>query len=644
MTNKNLSKSYPRLLIKITLDIFIFLSALIISYIIRFTLDSFFYELKTILLYIPLIIAIRLGGFAIFRIYTSIWRYAGIQDLLQIAKATTLSTIAIVSTLLFISHITIPRSIIVTDWLLVIFFASALRLIIKEIISLDPSNLLKRKSNKRVLIYGAGRAGEMLLHNIENTREVKINVIGFLDDNIKKHGNHIHNKRIFGDYTHIPELVNKYNINEIYFSIPSLSGFEIRKILKAISEQVDEKVEIKTMPGLMDLVSDRVTINELRKFEIKDLLRRKPVNLDFSHVKELINSQIVMVVGGGGSIGLELCRQIASFKPKKLVILDNSEYNLYLANEMIITQYPDLDLVSIVADATNEPLMHRIFNDHIPQVLFHAAAYKHVPLMEFHPWSAVQNNLLSTLTLAKLSIEHYVKRFILISTDKAVQPTSVMGVTKRMCEIIARIYHQEKITDFIVVRFGNVLGSSGSVIPKFKKQINEGGPITVTHPDISRYFMLISEAVELVLQAGAVGISGNTYVLDMGEPIRIADLAKYMIELSGLKVGEDIEIKYTGLRPGEKLRESLYFEGEETATRVPNLLVLEPKTKNNINYLKNIHKLLSDLNRLNHDELVSKLKEMVPEYQSNSSDNGKAVQFHKPKSETDLNPRNTVSL
>ncbi len=622
MLSNRFPGTYPRLFIKIALDITAFLAAFVIAYFLRFNLDRFLDQLKVVLIIIPLIIGLRVVCFGLFRLYASMWRYSGTNDLLQIVKATSLSTVVIIVTLFFMGHKTLPRSILVTDWLLVIFFTGTIRLLVRKFHSTDLRAQRKRNSYKRVLIYGAGRAGDILIRNIESTREVKVNIVGFLDDNPDKRGHYIHNKKVLGDRTNLVELVKKYGISDIYLSIPSLTGIEMRELLRIIAEQVGEKVEIKTIPGLTDIVSDRITYNELRKIEIKDLLRRKPVQMNFAPVRDIIKQNTVLVVGGGGSIGMELCRQIAAFNPARLLVLDISEFNLYNAERSIQDQYPNLKLIPIVADAANEPLMRRILGKYKPSLLFHAAAYKHVPLMEMNPYSAVQNNLTCTLTLAKIAIEQKVDRFILISTDKAVQPTSVMGATKRICEIIARTYHLEDVTKFIVVRFGNVLGSSGSVIPKFRDQIEKGGPITVTHPEITRYFMLISEAVELVLQAGAIGESGNIYVLDMGKPISILDLARYMIELSGLKENEDIKIVFIGLRPGEKLHESLYFEGEESATRVPNLLVLEPKIIPDRKYMTKIHTLLSKLYDLNDKELALELKQLAPEYQPNKLING----------------------
>ncbi|NQT34711.1 polysaccharide biosynthesis protein [bacterium] len=630
MTIDKFSNTYLRLLVKIFLDATLFYVAFIISYCIRFQPEAAFIHLDKIKYFLILAVLIQITGFGLFRLWSSMWRYAGTYDLVQLVKATTFCNGVVIAAWFFLRNYefffpekaVLPRSIIPTDWLLVVILNGSMRLAIRKIYSSGFGSLRKRSSYKRVLIYGAGSASEILLRNIESSREIGLNVIGLLDDDPAKFGKYIHNKKILGDRTKISEFVNKYKINAIYFSIPSLPGVEVRKILKAIGEQVEDGVEVKTIPGLTDIVSDRVTLNELRKFEIKDLLRRKPVELNFAPVRELITDKTVIVVGAGGSIGFELCCQIAAFRPDKLLILDNSEFNIYSAESTINEQYPDLTLIPIVADVTNEPIVRRIFEQYKPSLLFHAAAYKHVPLMEINPWSAVYNNLQSTLVLSRLAIENNVKRFILISTDKAVRPSSVMGATKRVCEIMSHVHHLADDTEFIVVRFGNVLGSSGSVIPKFKKQISNGGPITVTHPEITRYFMLVSEAVELVLQAGAVGESGNTYVLDMGEPIAIVDLARYMIELSGLKENDDIKIEFTGLRPGEKLRESLYFEGKEIATRVPNLLVLHPKIEFDKKYLRKVDTLITRLPELDHRNLIKELQELVPEYDPNQSENG----------------------
>ncbi|MDP8238357.1 MAG: nucleoside-diphosphate sugar epimerase/dehydratase [Candidatus Hatepunaea meridiana] len=611
----NRLKNVPiRIIVKVLLDSCVFLAAWLVSYIIRFPTDTV-QQLSTASLLIPLFIAIELVSFAIFKQYTSMWRYSDLHVLEGILKAATLSTAAIVSVTFFIKSGEVPRSILSVNWLLIIFFSGGIRFLMRRIYSYDHRPLKDGISYRRALIYGAGRASELLLRNIENTRKANINVIGLIDDDPIKQGQYINKKQVLGDRTKIGELVRKHRVSDIIFSIPSLSGIEVRNLLDVIRDQIGDGIEIRTMPGLTDLVDDRITINNLRKFEIKDLLCRKPVHLDYTPVKKLIAGKSVMVVGGGGSIGMELCLQAASFNPDRLIILDNSEYNLYCVEAVISEKFPNLNLVCLVADACNKNLMHKVFAHQQPAIVFHAAAYKHVPLMEITPWAAVDNNLSSTLVLVELCRKFDAERFILISTDKAVQPTSVMGATKRMCEQISLLHKDNSSTKHIVVRFGNVLGSSGSVIPKFKSQIESGSPLTVTHPNVTRYFMLISEAVELVLQAGAIGKDDHIYVLEMGQPININELAKYMVELSGLRLNEDIKIVYSGLRPGEKLHENLFLEGEEKSTDVPNLLILTPKSAVDHEYLDQVKQLLAKLYELNHIELRTELKKLVPEYQ-----------------------------
>ena len=615
INNQIIRQPIVRLIAKILLDIAAILAAFLVSYLIRFPLDLVHIYINDIIVFIPILIVLQVIVFAVFRLYSLMWRYSDIHMLKNLVLATTLVFITLTIFSYFSSISIMPRSILVLNWVFVIFFCGGIKLLIRYIYSKPWKITRKDRITRRVLIYGAGNGGEILLRNFERTGDVPINVVGFLDDNPQKKGQYIHNKKVLGDRKKIGELVNKHKINDIIMAIPSLSGTQVRTILKTIQEQVGNKIEIKKMPSLSDLVDGRISINQLKKFEIKDLLRRNPVHLDFTPVKRFIHSNSVLVVGGGGSIGQELCRQIASFEPAQLLVLDNSEYNLYSAETELKKQYPNLNLVCLVSDACNEVLMRKIFKYYKPEVIFHAAAYKHVPLMEMNPWAAVYNNLKNTLVLTALCREFAPQRFILISTDKAVQPTSVMGATKRICEVITLLQNSGNVTKYIAVRFGNVLGSSGSVVPKFQQQIAAGESITITHREITRYIMLIPEAVELVLQAGAVGENGNIYVLDMGEPIRILDLAKYMIELSGLKLDEDIKITFTGLRPGEKLHESLFLEGEESATHIPNLFVLKPVFKFGNDYLEKVRDLVRNCDKYSHAELRAALKVLVPEYE-----------------------------
>jgi len=367
--------------VKVLLDSCAFLAAWLASFMIRFPADTA-HQLSPIIPFIPLFIAIQLFSFVMFRQYTAMWRYSDLYVLEGILKATTLGTAAIVSMTFFIKIGEMPRSILLINWLMIIFFSGGIRFLVRRVYTIDHRPLKKGDSYRRVLIYGAGKGGELLLRNIENTRQAGINVIGFIDDEPIKHGQYIHNKKVLGNRTQIGELIRKHQVSDIIFSIPTLSGIEVRSLLNVIRDQVGDGVEIRTMPGLTDLVEDRITINELRKFEIKDLLRRKPVHLDFMPVKELIAERSVMVVGGGGSIGTELCLQAASYNPDRLIILDNSEYNLYSVEALVREQYPNLNLVCLVADACNMNLMQKVFVRQRPAIVFHAAAYKHVPLME----------------------------------------------------------------------------------------------------------------------------------------------------------------------------------------------------------------------------------------------------------------------
>lgn len=607
---------FSRAFLKLGLDLISFICAFSISYSFRFSLQTFFDSLDKLQYFILIYIAVRIATFLVFKMYSSIWRFTGIHTLVSLLKATSVGTIVILVVGFFTSITLVPRSVFIMDWLLVIFFSGGIRIFTRILYTYN-WDFLKRRSDpikKMVLIYGAGQAGELLLRNIENDRSSNIWIEGFIDDDPNKRGKYIHGKPILCDGTNIGEIVKKHNIGGIYLSIPSLSGLEIRQILKSIMSQVDDSVEIKTIPGLVDLMKDKFKITQLRKFEIKDLLRRKPIELDYIPVKELLLNKNVLVVGGGGSIGSELCYQIASFNPANIIILDNTEFNCYRTEGLLRKENFTANIATIVADACNEKMLRKVFEYYEPEIVFHAAAYKHVPMMEMTPWAAVYNNLKCTLNLVNISQEFHVERFILISTDKAVQPTSVMGTTKKICEQIVQHSNHSGDMKFMTVRFGNVLGSSGSVIPKFQEQIESGGPVTITHPEINRYFMLISEAVELVLQAAAIGKSGNIYVLDMGEPIKILDLAKYMIELSGLKLDEDIKIEFTGLRPGEKISESLYFKGEEQLTGVPNLFVLTPKYSLSNNYIDLVEDLIENVYKMDHSELRDFLKKIVPEY------------------------------
>lgn len=427
----------------------------------------------------------------------------------------------------------------------------------------------KGKQLDRVLIIGAGRSGEKTLREIENSSKVSKEVVCFIDDDRNKHGRTLHNIMIYGGRDKIIEAVEKYHVDEIFVAMPSVDKKDVAEILNICKET---KCKIKTLPGMYQFLNNDIHISDFKDVEIEDLLGREPIKVNLDEIVGYVTNKVIMVTGGGGSIGSELCRQIAAREPKQLIIVDIYENNAYDIQLELRRKYPDLDLKVMIASVRNSTKVNKLFETYHPDIVYHAAAHKHVPLMEDSPNEAVKNNVFGTLNVVKAADQYHTKRFILISTDKAVNPTNIMGATKRICEMIIQTYNKKSKTEYVAVRFGNVLGSNGSVIPLFKKQIKNGGPVTVTHPDIIRYFMTIPEAVSLVLQAGAYAKGGEIFVLDMGEPIKIADMARNLIKLSGHEPDVDIKIVYTGLRPGEKLYEEILM-AEEGMQETPNHLI-----------------------------------------------------------------------
>ena len=422
-------------------------------------------------------------------------------------------------------------------------------------------------NNKRVLVVGAGSAGQMIINELKENPQLNKVPVGIIDDDINKIGRRIHHVKILGDTSQIKDIVEKQKVDEIILAIANVDKARKAQIIEKCKET---KCKLKTIPGIYEIIDGKVDIKKIRDVDIEDLLGREPIKVNMKEMSDYIKERTVLVTGGGGSIGSELCRQIASFNPKHLIIVDNYENNAYAIQQELIRKYENkLNLSTIIASIREYKRMDEIFNEYKPDVVFHAAAHKHVPLMENSPSEAIKNNIFGTLNVARLCDIYKVKRMVLISTDKAVNPTNIMGATKRAAEMIIQTINKDSETEFVAVRFGNVLGSNGSVIPLFKKQILEGGPVTITHPDIIRYFMTIPEAVQLVLQAGAMAKGGEIFILDMGEPVKIVDLAYNLIRLSGFEPGVDIKIEYSGLRPGEKLYEELLMS-EEGLTKTAN--------------------------------------------------------------------------
>ena len=508
---------------------------------------------------LPYTLLITICFFVLWKLYKSVWRYASATELINIAAATTCAAVAQVL-VCQILYAPMPRSYYVLYWFFLFGLTCMIRFsyrILRIINQRRVSYGSKKRSN--VMLIGAGAAANMILKEIETSQYINLQVKCIIDDHEGCHGKILRGVPIIGGRDKILDAAAEYGIDEIIFAIPSANR-QVRKEILDICKETGCK--LRTIPGTYQLINGEVSVSKLKEVEIEDLLGREPIKINLDEIIDYVSGKVVMVTGGGGSIGSELCRQIAGHNPKQLIIVDIYENNAYDIQQELIRKYPQLDLVVLIASIRNTNRMEQIFETYRPELVYHAAAHKHVPLMEVSPNEAVKNNVLGTWKIVQAADKWKVKRFVMISTDKAVNPTNIMGATKRICEMIVQTYNNHSETEFVAVRFGNVLGSNGSVIPLFKKQIAEGGPVTVTDPNIIRYFMTIPEAVSLVLQAGAYAKGGEIFVLDMGEPMKIVDLAENLIKLSGYKVGEEIEIKFTGLRPGEKMYEERLMEEE----------------------------------------------------------------------------------
>lgn len=570
---------------------------------------------------------IFIGIFMAFKQYKSIWSIASIDEFLRGIIATGLAT-SVVLIISYLDERRIPLMVTIMAGIMIMVFCNGIRIgwrVVRRtlIFITDRSN----GSCKRVLVVGAGGAGALVANEYKKNPQYKKKVVAFVDDSWVKKGIYVSGIKVLGDRYDIPTVVENQRIEEIIIAISELNEVELKKILDECKKTT---AQVKIMPGVSEVIDGKFSVKKIRDVDVEDLLGREPIKLDFSGISSYIENKVIMVTGGGGSIGSELCRQIARFNPKELIIFDIYENNAYDLQNELLRKYENLNLKTLIGSVRDRKRLNSIFKEYRPQVVFHAAAHKHVPLMEDSPGEAIKNNVLGTLNTAELASEYGVERFVLISTDKAVNPTNVMGATKRMCEMVIQSIDKESDTEFVAVRFGNVLGSNGSVVPLFKKQIAEGGPVTLTHKDITRYFMTIPEASQLVLQAGAYAKGGEIFVLDMGQPVKIYDLAENLIRLSGYIPNEEIEIKVTGLRPGEKLYEELLMD-EEGLSETPHkkIFIGRPgefkleKVKNNINTLLDVVKLG------NKEKLREKLQEVVPTYKNPDEDNEVAATIEK---------------
>lgn len=520
--------------------------------------------------YLPYYIIVTLLVFFLSRMYSTMWSVAGAWEVIRIVGACSLASLIQIAGMVLLEN-RVPRSYFVLCFAVLCVEELIIRFSHRALLSLSRTrrNRKTAQENKRVMIVGAGTSGAVILREMNTSRYIHGRVVCFADDDKNKVGKLLNGVPIAGSREDIPELVKEYQVDEIYIAIPSASAKDRKNIIEICRKT---GCNIKTLPGIYQLINGEVNISKLRNVEIEDLLGREPIRVNLDEIMGYVTGKVVLVTGGGGSIGSELCRQIASHNPKQLIIFDIYENTTYSIQLELKEKYPELDLVVLIGSVRNTHRIESIFEQYHPDIVYHAAAHKHVPLMEDSPNEAIKNNVFGTYKTARAADKYGAKRFVLISTDKAVNPTNIMGASKRMCEMVIQMMNARSKTDFVAVRFGNVLGSNGSVIPLFKRQIEQGGPVTVTHPDIIRYFMTIPEAVSLVLQAGAYAKGGEIFVLDMGEPVKILDLAKNLIQLSGYTPDVDIPIVFTGLRPGEKLYEELLMN-EEGMQDTPNKLI-----------------------------------------------------------------------
>ena len=579
------------------------------------------------------ITAISIGAFAVMGLYTSMWRYAGTEELFKISIASALSSVFVI-TFMFLSGQSMPRSVYIISIVLIVILVSASRLSYRFIrnfknhgafksivLSIGRADIVGGDITK-VMVIGAGDAGATMIKEIKSHPEYRKKVVVAIDDDTSKIGHRIMGVKIAGDHTKIKSIVRKYAVKEIIVAIPSAN----RKVIQNIVNECNRtSCKVKILPGLIDLINDRVSISKLRDVAIEDLLGRDEVELNTREISFYLEGKIVMVTGGGGSIGAELCRQIAKYKPRRLVAFDIYENTVFeLANEIKV-KFPTLEFEAVIGSVRSRERLEQVFEKYRPHVVFHAAAHKHVPLMEKHPKEAILNNVLGTKNVIDLSDNYAVEKCVMISTDKAVNPVNVMGATKRAAEMILQEKSLSSHTIYSAVRFGNVLGSNGSVIPIFRKQIEVGGPVTVTHEEITRYFMTIPEAVQLVIQTGAMAEGGEIFILDMGEPVKIMDLAENLIKLSGYTPGVDIDITITGLRPGEKLYEELLLDGEEIETTTHEKIYvgspLKPIPKlremlggGNGDNIKHFEGKIREAIEMTDSEVKEWLKELVPNY------------------------------
>jgi len=617
-------------LIFLILDAIFFNCAYLGALFFRFNNVPFIY-LHSWLILAPGATVLALLSYRFFGLYRRLWQYASIGELYAILGGVTVGNLlAVVLSYIFIYPPILiplfPRSVFIVAWLLNFIFVGASRFYLRSASHLrgaTPSVRGKKRFEgdvevqRRVLIVGAGDAGAVVVRELRRHPSLGVKPVGFIDDDLNKKGLYLFDVPVLGARDDIPRIVDEANIDEVIIAMPSAPGSVIREIVGICN---NTGVSLKTLPGVYELIDGKVRVDQIRDVQVEDLLGREPVQLDLNEMEGFIESKAILVTGAGGSIGSELCRQIARFTPSKLILLDKSENNLFEIEQELRDRHADLDIPIELADVRDQGVVDRIFEKYRPQIIFHAAAYKHVPMMERFPQHAVSNNILGTYNVAAAAQAYGSEVFVLVSTDKAVHPSSMMGASKRAAELIVQYLdqqgrrgHKPAATNYAAVRFGNVLGSSGSVLPTFKRQIAMGGPITVTHPEMIRYFMTIPEAVQLILQAGALARGGEIFVLDMGEPVKIVDLARDLIRLSGLVPDEDIEIKFIGIRPGEKLREELFtIQEQRMATKNSRIFVTRDEEGDYQEAARMVAELRNGFRQLQPEQAIGLLSSLFP--------------------------------
>ncbi|MCG3127760.1 MAG: UDP-N-acetyl-alpha-D-glucosamine C6 dehydratase [Phycisphaerae bacterium] len=596
--------------------------AFCLAYNFRFTQPVWFLDLFLPML--PLVVVVKLVIFHVRGLFHAWWRYVGLRDLFAVTQASWICFLLIWAVyyatmnayLLGIGPMPsagqdFPDSVFLLDFAgtiaLVCGARVAVRLYHEEIRPEGESNL------PRLLILGAGDCGANVVREILRMPLLRYRVVGFLDDDTSKHRARIHGVEVLGPIADIKQLAEDRSVDEILIAMPSATKAQIRRVVELCQ---GTNIRFKTVPAMADLIAGKVSVSQFRNVEINDLLGRAPVALDATDIRAFISTRVVMVTGAGGSIGSEMCRQIASFGPQRLVLVERAEQHLFEIEQELRRSFPALNVVPCLCDIADARRVDQLFAAERPAAVYHAAAHKHVPMMEYNPGEAIKNNVAGTRVIADAAARHGCEKFVMVSTDKAVNPTSIMGASKRVAEMYIQGLDQRCDTQFVTVRFGNVLGSSGSVIPIFKEQIARGGPVTVTHPDMVRYFMTIPEAAQLVLQAGFMGRGGEIFVLDMGDPVKIVDLARDLITLSGFRPGEDIEIVFSGMRPGEKLYEELSIEGEDVSrTAHPKIGIWKNRPEEWEPLVRAIDDLVASADELARDEARRRLRQIVPEFQ-----------------------------